>query len=255
MWVYPVGTTDFNFGDTNSYVHFYLNANLKAESSFDAPTSGTMPLLFYSDECEQGPYDFIAHIQHSMGVSLDAPSRLPMKGALDVSAANPDGVAITSGVTASIQVKQPGSAWQTVGSAALTMAPTAVPYQIPASLNGAEMSLRAVVSGPGYATKGSATSKVTVGSKPKVRLSAAKRNVPRLQPAKLNGKATGFATHIRVTIKQRQASGGPWKFEGTTTTAKDGSFHYSEVVHRGDRYYKACVSGKCSPAVFVHVVT
>jgi len=255
LHVYPVGTTDFNVGDTDPYGHFYLNSNLKAESIFDVPSSGVMPMGFYT--CgTPGPYDFTAYVQHVMAVSLQqAPSRLPLKGSLAVSAANPDGVAITAGVTAAIQVKQSGQPWLTVGSAALTAAPTSVPYSIPRALNGKQLALRAVVSGAGYATKGSTAQKVTVGQKATVDLHAERRNVPRLQKAHLDGRATGVPKGTKVVLQQRQAGGGAWGLQDSTRTAKDGTFHLSDVVHQGDRYYRACVKSVCSRKVFVHVVS
>ena len=186
--------------------------------------------------------------------SVSSPRASSRSRALSAStASSPDGVAITSGLTGSIQVKQSGSPWQTVGSAALTAAPTAVPYKIPRSLNGEKLSVRALASGAGYATKGSATQKVRVGQSQKVKLSAAHRDVPRLHKAKLSGRAIGFPAHSKVTLFQRQANGGGWSIEGTTRTGNLSSFYYSEVVHVGDRYYRACIRSTCSKAVFVHV--
>ncbi len=44
-----------------------------------------------------------------------------------------------------------------------------------------------------------------------------------------------------VTIWQMQVATGRWGVEGTARTGRGGAFRYSEVVHRGDRVYKACV--------------
>jgi hypothetical protein len=62
-----------------------------------------------------------------------------------------------------------------------------------------------------------------------------------------------------VIIRQLTLSTGRWSVEGTSHVGAGGRFHYSEVVHSGDRVYKACVTKggreQCSKGRRVNLVS
>jgi hypothetical protein len=68
----PVGTTDFNFFQTEVVADQSLPGNGKSELKYKAPQSGVMPLDFRVCEATPGPYDFIATDQHALVVSLNS---------------------------------------------------------------------------------------------------------------------------------------------------------------------------------------
>ena len=262
--VYPVGTTDFSLGDTRAFVYFFLNDNGKAQSVFTAPKSGTMPVEFLTcGTSSHGPYDFLATVRHATVVSFQRPAVLARTGTLQVSVHNPDGAAITAGVGATVQVRLGSEAWVPVGSATLTGDPTPVGYALPASYAGRTAQVRVVAGGAGYLSAASATVSIPVqgtagpgsgggGSKIHVSLKASPKSVKRLHSVHLKGRAT-HAAGARVTIYQRQEGRSRWETEGTTRVNRKGKFGYSEVVHQGSRYYRACVGSSCSRVVYVRL--
>ncbi len=264
--VFPVGTTDFSLGDASAYASFRLNSNGKAQSTFIAPTTGAMPVTFDTSGCADryhGPYDFTFYIKHATVVSFQRPAVLARTGTLQVSVHNPDGAAITSGVEALVQARLGSEAWATVGSAMLTGAPTTIGYALPASYAGRTAQVRVVAGGAGYLSAASATASIPVqgstapgpgsgggGSKVHVTLKASPKTVKRLHSVHLKGHAT-HAAGARVKIYQRQEGRSRWESEGTTRVNRKGKFSYSEVIHQGSRYYRACVGSSCSQLVYV----
>jgi len=260
--VYAVGTTDFSLGDTRPYVYFYLNDNGKAQSVFTAPKTGAMPVQFRTCHTStHGPYDFLATVRHATVVSFQQPAVLARAGTLQVSVHNPDGAAITSGVEALVQVRLGSEAWATVGSAMLTGAPTTIGYILPASYAGRTAQVRVVAGGAGYLSAASATASIPVqgstgpgstggGSKVHVTLKASPTTVKRLHSVHLKGRAT-HAAGARVKIYQRQEGRSRWETEGTTRVNRKGKFGYSEVIHQGSRFYRACIGSSCSRTVYV----
>jgi len=261
--ILPVGTTDFSLGDTRYFANFSLNSNGKARSIFTAPTTGAMPVMFQTyqscADSAHGPYDFTFYIKHATVASFQRPAALGHTGTLQVSVHNPDGAAITSGVEALVQVRLGSEAWASVGSAIVTADPTPVAYTLPTSYAGRTAQVRVVASGVGYLSAASATASVPVsgstgggggGSKVHVTLKASPKTVKRLHSVHLKGRAT-HAAGARVKIFQRQEGRSRWETEGTTRVNRKGKFGYSEVIHQGSRYYRACVGSSCSRTVYV----
>jgi hypothetical protein len=264
--VFPVGTTDFSLGDTRPYDSFELNSNGKAQSTFTAPTTGAMPVRFRTYGCADsahGPYDFTVYIKHATVVSFQQPAVLSRTGTLQVSVHNPDGAAITSGVEALVQARLGSEAWTTMGSAMLSGAPTTIGYALPASYAGRTAQVRVVAGGAGYLSAASATASISVqgsagpgpgsgegGGQVHVTLKASPKTVKRLHSVHLKGHAT-HAAGARVKIYQRQEGRSRWEVEGTTRVNRKGKFGYSEVIHQGSRYYRACVGSSCSRLVYV----
>lgn len=56
-----------------------------------------------------------------------------------------------------------------------------------------------------------------------------------------------------IRIWQRAQRATAWKLEGTTRVRAGGNFSYWEEVTDFDRYYKACVNGRCSAQRLVEV--
>lgn len=264
LGVYPVGTTDFNVGDTSYLESFYLNSNNKAQSSFSASKSGSMPLQFRADGCddEEGPYAFTARVTHQTVVSLAPGGSLRRRGSLNVSARTSAGTPVPAALGVHLQVKPDRGDWVTVGSVAASGQDwTAVPYQVPGSVSGT-VQVRAMVGGGDYRTGFSPTQKMTVtgasgggggGKKPlRVKLSGP-RSADRLDTVVLRGRVTGARAGTGVRIMQRQVGGARWFKAGSTTVRSGGAIRFSEVVHKGDRYYQACVRSTCSRSVLVRI--
>lgn len=88
--LYPPGTTDYNFPQTQTLAEGSLNLNLKAELSYQATNAGNIPILFrwpYSS-CTGGggPYSFTAYITHGLSASLPRVAVLHSKGVLSICA-------------------------------------------------------------------------------------------------------------------------------------------------------------------------
>jgi hypothetical protein len=115
----------------------------------------------------------------------------------------------------------------------------------------AQIAALAATALPAQATEAPASARATVT------LQVESRAVAVGHRAELSGRAAA-GRGATVTIWQMQVSTGRWGVEGTTRTRAGGAFRYSEVVHRGDRVYKACVrsSGRdvCSTGKRVNVV-
>jgi hypothetical protein len=264
FYVLPIGTTDFNVGDTSPERTFTLNSNGMAEAVFPATRTGTMPLRFYVSSCgrDPGPYAFTAYVSHAVVVDFARPGSLPLTGTLQVTAHNPDGVPITSGVSLDVQARRGEDPWTTVGSAAASGSPTPVGYVLPKEYAGEKVQIKVLANGAGYTGATSAVVSFTAsgtsggkggkggGGKVKISLKASPKKVGRLDTVHLRGK-TSAGRGARVTILQKQAGGSAWQVEGRTKVSRSGGFGYSEVIHSGSRSYKACIGTTCSKPVLV----
>lgn len=97
-----------------------------------------------------------------------------------------------------------------------------------------------------------------VGGRVRVSLRTSTRVLAPLHRIRLNGRVRGVRRGTRVSIIQRQAVSRRWVREGATRVRRDGRFRYSEIVHHGNRYYRACVVRRhrqfCSKAHLVRLV-
>ena len=67
MYVFPVGTTDFNVSDADAYRSDEPNDNYKSEAKFTTPVGGSMPLTFTRcADATGGPYSFTAYVAHGV---------------------------------------------------------------------------------------------------------------------------------------------------------------------------------------------
>lgn len=73
---------------------------------------------------------------------------------------------------------------------------------------------------------------------------------------RLSGKVRGVRRKTAVTIYQKKfASGSTWNVEARKRTTRKGKFRHTEDIRTGDRMYKACTKGRCSPEVTVRMGT
>lgn len=75
LLVYPPGTTDYTYPNTNPILKQELNSNNKNEAIVEATADGSLPVAFTSSDWSclsgtPGPYDFTASLQHALAVAL-----------------------------------------------------------------------------------------------------------------------------------------------------------------------------------------
>lgn len=159
---YNVGTNDFNFVNGPSpYASNVDHQADQAEIVFRAPADGNMPLLVSS--CDNvGDYSFTAYVTHGLVAKLawKGKNYRQHRTYFAVSAYNPDGTPITSGLHATVQVYRSGK-WSQWGKSTLSQSQFSSFYIAwPRSMKGHWWKVRVVVSGAGYQTATSGTQRV-----------------------------------------------------------------------------------------------
>jgi hypothetical protein len=153
--VYPAGTTDFDYPQTERLLHQELNSNLKDEATLTANSTSTLPIKFTSSgwsclEGTPGPYAFTVTITHGLSLGLPHVSSLPRQGTVSIGVHNPEGGAISDpAISLTLQIKGRGL-WKTIGTARDASSTAVVHFVVPSSLRRQRVTLRALASGPGY---------------------------------------------------------------------------------------------------------
>lgn len=159
--VWPVGTTDFNVEDKSDLDSKGVGSNNKAELVVKASQTGSMPLDFTADDCSDspGPYDFAAHVQHGLSVTVPRKATRPRIGTLTVGVHTPDGGEVDdSGLTVELQAKPWGGKWKHVSSATVSHSVAAIRYQLPKSYRASKkVYFRAIATGDDYIKTTSST--------------------------------------------------------------------------------------------------
>ncbi len=167
LHLHSVGSNDFNASNEGHIVATAgLNPNKKAEFTYVAPQTGTMPLGFLDSGCSHkvppGAYSFTATVTHLLSVGLPHLSILHTQGSITVAIHNPEGGAINDpALKVTLQIKGQGS-WRTIGIAADGNSAAMIHYKIPRKLHGRRLTLRALAQGPEYASAASTHQKVRV---------------------------------------------------------------------------------------------
>ena len=165
MNLFPVGTTDFTFLNTEPLVSEQVNANYKEQATYTATQTGIVPLEFHSDSgCNNPPgdYNFTASVLHAVVLSLPTVSTLPLSGTISVGVHNPDGVPLGSGLSVTFNVLISGESYTAVGSAPVSNGVASVSYVVPATAAGHSVTIEATSSGAGYLPGTSATQIVSI---------------------------------------------------------------------------------------------
>jgi len=151
-YLYPVGTTDFNFPNTNPVAEKDVNYAVTGlqELQYVANRDGTMPLEFQAaaSDCQQdaGPYSFTAYISHELVLGLRAhTNRAHHSTTFSVAVHNPDGAPIAGVPLIATYQLLTHRHWQTIGSGALQSTKRWTPAQ-----RDTFQSVRVTVSGPSY---------------------------------------------------------------------------------------------------------
>ncbi len=166
LHLYPPGTTDFTFPQTSQVAESSLNDNLKAELTYQATQTGSLPLEFYaSSDCDvapPGPYSFTANVVHTLRLFIAHRGRLPLSGTLAVGVHTPVGEPITDpNLQVTLEVKVRGH-WYTVGTATAVNGVANVPFRLSARLRHQHVSLRAIARGSAYHSTSSVAIRVRV---------------------------------------------------------------------------------------------
>lgn len=169
--LFPVGTTDYTFLDTNLLTSEEVNANYKAEATYTATQTGIVPLEFHSDTgCGNppGPYNFTASVLHAVVLSLPTVTSLPLNGTISVDVHNPDGVSLSDpGLSVTFNVLVSGeSAYVGVGSAPVSNGVATINFAMPSTAAGHSVTIEATSNGAGYVPGSSATQVVSVPAPP-----------------------------------------------------------------------------------------
>jgi hypothetical protein len=150
--LYPIGTTDFNFGSGSSGFQTQTPAgNGKNEFKYVASEkSGTLILAFRNCYYEPGAFSFTVYVTHALSLSTPRVAILHSKGTLAIGVHNPEGGPINDPqVRVEVQIKGRGG-WHRVGTGSVSNSLAAVHYSIPFSLRHQRVILRALASGSGY---------------------------------------------------------------------------------------------------------
>jgi len=151
-YLYPVGTTDFNFPNTNPVAEKDVNYAVTGlqELQYITNRDETLPLEFQAGasncQADAGPYNFTAYVSHELVLALHAhTNRAHHSTMFSVAVHNPDGAPIT-GVpfVATYQLLSHGH-WQKIRSGALQFTKKWTPAR-----RGTFQSVRVTVSGPSY---------------------------------------------------------------------------------------------------------
>jgi hypothetical protein len=165
--LFPSGTTDFTFPQTNSATTSSLNDNAKAELTYTAPRTSSLPLEFHRDgyPCNMapGPYSFTAYVVHSVRLFIAHRGRLSLSGTMTVGVHTPVGEPITDpNLQIALEIKSRGH-WYTVGNATAVNGIATVPFRLSARLRRQHISVRAIAYGSAYRSASSAAIRVRVG--------------------------------------------------------------------------------------------
>jgi hypothetical protein len=171
--LYAPGTTDFNINNNpKQYLgpngtissNTSINPNNRAETVFDAPSSGNYPLAFYADNCrdqnqQPGAYDFKATLHHRARVVISITGS-SLKGSVSLQARYPDGSPIQSGLGATLYGYW-NKGWTKLGQAVVAGGSMRIKYLLPPFLKGQTIRLEAKTGGPSFLGS-TVTSHVTV---------------------------------------------------------------------------------------------
>lgn len=166
--LFASGTTDFTYPQTSPVIRSELNANSKAELTYSASQTGSLPLEIEGgsdSSCNAGlgPYAFIASVKHTVRLFIPHRATLPRQGTVPVSVHTAEGGMISDpGLQIDLQLGSHGH-WQTIGHAGVTNSIAAVPVRLPARLRGRRFSLRATAHGSNYTAATSGSVPVRVG--------------------------------------------------------------------------------------------
>jgi hypothetical protein len=103
--VYPIGTNDYGLPTARAEESTEQGSNGKQEMKFAAPASGNLILDFaatqFSSGCTScaGPYGFAALLQHSLLLSLAAPTSVATNGAVTATVTQNTGTPVPNGLT------------------------------------------------------------------------------------------------------------------------------------------------------------
>jgi hypothetical protein len=105
--IFPVGTTDYTYFQTDSILFQELSANGKNQAQFSASVSGEMPLVFQHcfSEPEPGPYDFTAVDKHGLAAGLTPTTYIYPTSAISGTAHLVDGSAAPDGMVFNLVAK------------------------------------------------------------------------------------------------------------------------------------------------------
>jgi hypothetical protein len=163
--LWPVGTTDFTFPDTQPAASSELNDNLKAELTYTAPRTGNLPLELFHGACstgDPGPYDFVVSVKHTVRLALARVHRVARTGIMKVSVRNPDGVGVTApALQVVLQARNSNGTWRSVGHAAPANGVARVGYRLPKQSR-SKVVFRVRASGGAYVTATSASLRAAV---------------------------------------------------------------------------------------------
>jgi hypothetical protein len=166
LHLYPPGTTDFTFPQTNPVAESFLNDNLKAELTYLAPQTGSLPLEFFANsDCGvvPGPYAFTAYVIHSVRLFIAHRGRLPLSGTMAVGVHTPVGEPISDpNLQVMLEIKSRGH-WYTAGTATPVNGLANIAFRLSAKLRHQHVSLRAVAHGSAYRAASSSAMRVRVG--------------------------------------------------------------------------------------------
>ncbi len=150
--LYPIGTTDFNFGSgSNGFQTQTPAGNGKNELSYVASEgSGTVILAFRNCYYEPGAFSFTAYVTHAL--TLAVPHRtLHGRGTIAVAVHNPEGGAVNDpSVHVEVQIRTGRGRWRHIGDASVSNSAAVVHYRIPPVLRHQDVVLRAVAFGSDY---------------------------------------------------------------------------------------------------------
>lgn len=165
LFVLPPGTTDFSLSNlSHFYASFQIGGNHKAESVFNANTTGIYPLVF-DKECVGGggPYDFVVSVRHTVKLFLAPLKRIGRTGSVTVQVHDSDGNPVSDpGLQLTLVGAWPHTKAHPLASATPDQGSATFRLNLPRTLIGKSVRLRVGAAGDFYLSTSSTTRTVIV---------------------------------------------------------------------------------------------
>lgn len=148
--LYDVSANDFNIDQVNSLADVHPQANGKGQINHTAQRSGTYVLRFQTRSSRAGTFDFVAYVRHAVRVFIAPRATVARTGLISIQIRNPEGAPISDkGLRVTLRGTWGGKT-QTLGVTSPSGGVARFKLNLPASLKGSTIKIRAIAQGANY---------------------------------------------------------------------------------------------------------
>jgi hypothetical protein len=161
--LYPVGgVNDYTDQEARTVAGQGQSDNGRNQLEYTAPTTGNMILAMVTNHSSGASYNFIADVKHALTLALPRSGRIGHRPTIKVGVHNPEGGVIDNpALHVVLQARVDGRA-RAIGSSPVRHSVAKIHARLPRLFWGKTAALRAVASGPDYATTRSIVRRVAV---------------------------------------------------------------------------------------------